>query len=198
MSLEEQLSEIYKAENELYEAEKEQEQDWAKVFAQYKELYQKFPLQKVAIRFAFFCWYLLWQWDEIIFPGEKLSSYERATLDMRGGMSTSELYSSLNRMASKLLSSADETEDKYLAILIHMRNIYPYFFESNILSDELAGKILVYLENKQTADPVTKRICLYQRNPDITQPPGMEKTDEEVFSSDGSLITHYFQWLFGG
>ena len=65
-------------------------------------------------------------------------------------------------MAGRLLSSVDETEDKYLEILIHMRNIYPYFFESNILSDELAEQILVYLENKQTTDPITKRICLYQ------------------------------------
>ena len=111
-------------------------------------------------------------------------------------MSQSELYSSLNCMASKLLSPAEGTEDKYLAILIHMRNIYPYFFESNILSDELAGQILVYLENKQTADPVTKRICLYQRNPDTTQPSGEKKADDEMFPSDGSLIAHYFQWLF--
>ena len=99
--MEEQLSEIYKAENELYKAEKDQEQDWPKVFAQYKELYRRFPVQKVAIHFAFFCWYLLWQWDEIVFPGEKPSSHERAALDMRGGMSTSELYSSLNCMSSQ-------------------------------------------------------------------------------------------------
>ena len=194
--MEEQLSEIYKAENELYKAEKEQEQDWPKVFAQYKELYRQFPVQQVAIHFAFFCWYLLWQWDEIVFPGEKPSSHERAALDMRGGMSTSELYSSLNCMASKLLLSVAETEDRYLAILIHMRHIYPYFFESNILSDESAEQILVYLENKQTTDLITKRICLYQRNPDITQSSGEEKTDNEMFPSDGSLLTHYFQWLF--
>lgn len=100
-------------------------------------------------------------------------------------------------MASKLLSSVDETEDKYLAILIHMRNIYPYFFENNLLSDEFAEQILVYLENKQTADPITKHICSYQRNPDITRLSGEEKADDERFLSDGSLITHYFQWLFG-
>lgn len=196
--MEEQLSEIYKAENELYEAEKEQEQDWPKVFAQYKELYQQFPVQNVAIHFAFFCWYLLWQWDEIVFPGEQLSSYDRATLDIRNGMSKSELFSSLNRMARRLLSPVDETEDKYLAILIHMRNIYPYFFESNILSDAFAEQILVYLENKQTTDFITKRICLYQRNPDITWSSDKEKTADEMFPSDGSLITHYFQWLFRG
>ncbi len=196
MSLEEQLSEIYKAENELYKAEKEQEQDWPKVFAQYKELYQQFPVQKVEIHFAFFCWYLLWQWDEIVFSGEHLSLHDRVTLDSRCVMSKSELFSSLNCMASKLLSSVDETEDTYLAILIHMRNIYPYFFENNILSDEFAKQILMYLENKQTADPITKRICLYQRNPDITQLSGEKKTDDEMFLSDGSLITHYFQWLF--
>lgn len=196
MSLEEQLSELYKAENELYKAEKEQEQDWPKVFARYKELYRQFPVQKVAIHFAFFCWYLLWQWDEIAFPGEKLPFHERATLDTRGGLSKSELFSSLNCMASKLLSSVDETEDKYLAILIHMRHIYPYFFESNILSDEFSEQILVYLENKQTADPITKRICLYQRNPDITQSSDEEKTDNEMLPPNGSLITHYFQWLF--
>ena len=189
MNLEEQL-------NELYKAEKEQTQDWPKVFAQYKELYRQFPVQKVAIHFAFFCWYLLWQWDEIVSSGENPSSREKAALDMCGGMSKSELYSNLNRMASRLLSPVDETEDKYLAILIHMRNIYPYFFESSILSDELAEQILAYLENKQTVDPITKRICLYQRNPDIMLSSGEEKPDEEMFPSDGSLITHYFQWLF--
>ena len=194
--MEEQLSELYKAESELYEAAKEQEQDWPKVFAQYKELYRRFPVQQVAIHFAFFCWYLLWQWDEIVFPGEKPSSQERATLDIRGGISQTELYSSLNRMAGRLLSPVEETEDKYLAILIHMRHIYPYFFESDLLSDELAGQILARLENKQTADPITKRICLYQRDPDITRPSGEEQTDDEIFPSDGSLITHYFQWLF--
>lgn len=194
--MEEQLSEIYKAENELYKAEKEQEQDWPKVFAQYKELYRRFPVQQVAIHFAFFCWYLLWQWDEIVFPGERLSPHERAALDIRNGLSKSELFSSLNGMAGKLLSSVDETEDKYLAILIHMHNIYPYFFESNILSDEFAEQILVYLENKQTIDLITKRICLYQRTPDITRSSGEAKADDEIFPSDGSLITHYFQWLF--
>ena len=196
MSLEEQLSEIYKAENELYKAKKGQDQDWLKVFAQYKELYQQFPVQKVAIHFAFFCWYLLWQWDEIVFPGEQLSFHERAALDIRGGISMSELFSSLNCMANRLLSPLNETDDKYLAILIHMRNIYPYFFESNILSDELAEQILVYLENKQTTDLVTKHICSYQRNPDITQLSSEEITDDEMFPSDGNLITNYFQWLF--
>lgn len=189
MSLEEKLSEVYKA---------EKEQDWPKVFAQYKELYQQFPVQKVAIHFAFFCWYLLWQWDEIVFPGEQLSFHERITLDIRNGMSKSELLSSLNCMASKLLASMDKTEDKYLAILIHMHNIYPYFFESNTLSSEFAEQIFVYLEKKQTTDFVTKRICLYQRNTGITQSLGGEKTDDEMFPSDGSLIANYFQWLFRG
>ena len=77
-----------------------------------------------------------------------------------------------------------------------MSSIYPYFFESNILSDEFAGQILVYLENKQTADLITKRICLYQRNPDVTQSSGGGKIDDEMFFSDGSLIASYFQWLF--
>ena len=52
--------------------ESEHEENWRIVFIQYTELYRQSPSIDVAMHFAFFCWYLLWQWDEISFPGETL------------------------------------------------------------------------------------------------------------------------------
>ena len=55
-----------------YIFESEHEENWRIVFVQYTELYRQSPSIDVAMHFAFFCWYLLWQWDEISFPGETL------------------------------------------------------------------------------------------------------------------------------
>lgn len=63
--------------------ESEHEENWRIVFVQYTELYRQSPSIDVAMHFAFFCWYLLWQWDEISFPGETLSPYEKGTVDTR-------------------------------------------------------------------------------------------------------------------
>ena len=68
----------------------ESAEDWKNVFTHYESLYFTTKTNEIAIHFAFFCWYLLWQWDEICFPGEEsLSPYERPDADTRNGISKS-------------------------------------------------------------------------------------------------------------
>ena len=82
----------------------ESKKDWKNIAVKYEALYSKAPTKEVAIHFAFFCWYLLWQWDEICFPGEEaLTPSERRTSDTRNGISKSKLFSNLDLTTKNLL-----------------------------------------------------------------------------------------------
>lgn len=107
--------------------ESEHEENWRIVFAQYTELYRQSPSIDVAMHFAFFCWYLLWQWDEISFPGETLSPYEKGTVDTRNGISKSKLLFDLDVTTKHLLTSPDNTPVKYLIVLCLMKKFIPIF-----------------------------------------------------------------------
>ena len=174
-----------------YEANNE----WCSAFSGYKELCSSVYSQEVAIHYAFFCWYLLWQWDEIIFPGETLSLSERITADIRGGISKAELNTDLNRMTQQLLLDK-KTPAKYIAVIVHMKRIYPYFFKADVLSDEKAEELLTQLEQIHCNDFVTMTICAYQRNANV-----QVKTETEMHEImdaflPNSLISSYFKWLF--
>ena len=128
--------------------ESEHEENWRIVFVQYTELYRQSPSIDVAMHFAFFCWYLLWQWDEISFPGETLSPYEKGTVDTRNGISKSKLLCDLDVTTKHLLTSPDNTPVKYLIVLCLMKKIYPYFFKEDTFSEAKRQQVLASISQK--------------------------------------------------
>ena len=125
----------------------EKQEDWPEAFKGYTSLYAKEPSIETAIHFAFFCWYMLWQWDEIQLPGEALSPYERMKTEKRCGLSRPVLFRDLDRTAEYLLADGRGTPArylaaKYLAVLVHMRKIYPYFFKEETFPESMACHLL--------------------------------------------------------
>lgn len=186
MSMNENLSNIF-----IFE----QREDWKEVSLQYTKLYQEKPTQAVAMHFAFFCWYLLWQWDEISFPGEKISPYERMTVDSRNGISKKDLLANLDATTQQLLSS-DKIPDKYLMVLVHMKMLYPYFFKDETLSEETAKKLLVSISDRSLSDLGVKVLSNYLRNQSNTAITDAEKEAVNSLFTKGSLMQKYFTWLF--
>ena len=148
--------------------ESEHEENWRIVFAQYTELYRQSPSIDVAMHFAFFCWYLLWQWDEISFPGETLSPYEKGTVDTRNGISKSKLLFDLDVTTKHLLTSPDNTPVKYLIVLCLMKKIYPYFFKEDTFSEVKRQKVVASISQKPLDDVGTKAIYNYLRTKNAT------------------------------
>lgn len=48
----------------------EHNEQWLAALNCYKGIWDHNPTDDVAIRYCFFCWYLIWQWEQIDFPGE--------------------------------------------------------------------------------------------------------------------------------
>ena len=170
--------------------------DWQAVFPLYKELYTRSSSREVTIHFAFFCWHLLWQWDEIVFPGETLSAEERMAADERCGISRSELLMYLDKTTRRMLNAADDTPTRYLVILIHMQRIYPYFFDKETFSDEIRDRLFRYLELRPPEDRGTEILFAYQKNQDQSAlTPEDRQAIREMFPEQ-SLMHRYFCWLF--
>ena len=176
--------------------EAEAREDWYSVFLLYKELYTRSGSREVTIHFAFFCWYLLWQWDEIVFPGEDLTAQQRIAQDVRCGLSRPELMHCLDKTTRRLLTAADETPTRYLVILIHMQRIYPYFFDKETFSDEIRERLYRYLALRQKEDPGTEFLYAYQENPTLQCRTQEQKDAIRALFSENSLMHRYFCWLF--
>ena len=58
----------------------EHNEQWLAALNCYKGIWDHNPTDDVAIRYCFFCWYLIWQWEQIDFPGEDSQSipYQKA------------------------------------------------------------------------------------------------------------------------
>lgn len=174
----------------------EQAEEWKQVADQYAYLYTEMPTNRVAMHYAFFCWYLLWQWDEICFPGEEtISLYERPNADTRNGISKLGLLSQLNLTTKQLLTSGD-IPVKYLVILAHMKKIYPYFFQDDTFS-EADRKHLVEAIGKTSFEELgTRTIYLYVQTQDASHLAQEEKTAVHDLFPNNSLMQAYFTWLF--
>ena len=172
------------------------EENWRIVFAQYTELYRQSPSIDVAMHFAFFCWYLLWQWDEISFPGETLSPYEKGTVDTRNGISKSKLLFDLDVTTKHLLTSPDNTPVKYLIVLCLMKKIYPYFFKEDTFSEVKRQKVVASISQKPLDDVGTKAIYNYLRTKNATNILPAERIAVRTIFPPNSLIQSYFTWLF--
>lgn len=170
-------------------------EDWKSVYMKYETLYSATPTEEVALHYAFFCWYLLWQWDEICFPGEEpLSSAERRNADTRNGISKSDLFFRLDSASKTLLTSWECTPTKYLAVLCHMKKIYPYFFLEMTFPQVMERKIFDFM--REASDSGTKLICHYIRTGTTPLLTTGEKLAVENLFPKNSLIQSYFTWLF--
>ena len=176
--------------------EYEHKEDWETVSTLYVELYQQNPSQDVAMHFAFFCWYLLWQWDEISFLGETLSPYEKATVDTRNGISKTELLSNLDLTTQYLLTSLENTPQKYLVLLSLMKKIYPYFFKEETFSEVDRKKLFVFISQRTQDDLGTKVIYNYLQTQSTNNISPSEKVAVTNLFPKYSLIQSYFSWLF--
>lgn len=77
----------------------EHNEQWLAAPNCYKGIWDHNPTDDVAIRYCFFCWYLIWQWEQIDFPGEDISFEAKITVDNRMGISKAELEHTLSSIA---------------------------------------------------------------------------------------------------
>lgn len=174
----------------------EQAEDWKQAADQYVSLYTVTPTNKVAMHYAFFCWYLLWQWDEICFPGEEtISLYERPNADTRNGISKSGLFSQLNLTTKQLLTASD-TPVKYLVILAHMEKIYPYFFQKDTFSETDRKQIVEAVGKAPFEELGVRVIYQYVQTQDASHLTKEEKAAVHDLFPSNSLMQTYFTWLF--
>ena len=173
----------------------EQNEDWKKAISQYEALYREEPSGDIAIHFAFLCWYLLWQWDQISFPGETISPYERMSAEVRNGISQSSLASHLDAAAKQLLSCT-RTPVQYLIVLVHMKKIYPYFFRDETFSELAAQQLLNSIREEAADDPGVNAIRTYLQDDSMAKITPEEKEAACGLFPNGSLMQTYFTWLF--
>lgn len=172
-------------------------EDWRSVSIKYASLYAKIKTNEIAIHYAFFCWYLLWQWDEICFPGEEsLPVYERPNAEIRNGISKTELFSHLDEVTKHLLTTWEYLSQTYFVVLLLMHKIYPYFFKKETFSRELEQQMLDFAEKMSFDDIGARIIYHYIRTKDSTQITPYEKMAVNHIFPQNSLIQSYFTWLF--
>ncbi len=176
--------------------EAEERNDWYEALLLYKQLYNSSHSHEVAIHFAFYCWYMLWQWDEIIFPCEILSFQERIASDTRCGISRLELMTILDQLTKQLLKDADEIPVIFLIVLVHMQRIYPYFFCNETFSDEQSEQLLKELEERPKGNLGAEILLAYQRNSEYRCTLFEEKSAIQKLFPQNSLMEQYFCWLF--
>lgn len=176
--------------------ESEREENWRIAFAQYTELYRQTPSLDAAMHFAFFCWYLLWQWDEISFPGERLSPYEKGTVDTRSGISRSGLLLNLDATTKHLLAPLETLPARYLVVLALMKKNYPYFFKEETFSEAKRQQLSALIRQKTLEDPGTQAIWNYLQTQSTAGILPSERTAVRSVFPSNSLLQSYFTWLF--
>lgn len=173
----------------------EQNENWEMAISQYEALYRENHSCDVSMHFAFLCWYLLWQWDQISFHGETISPYERMSVDMRNGISKSSLLSHLDA-ATKQLLSCTETPEKYFVVLLHMKKTYPYFFSDETFVETEAQQLMASIQKSSSVDTGINAICTYLRDSSMEHITSQEKESACNLFPNGSLLQEYFTWLF--
>lgn len=103
----------------------EHNEQWLAALNCYKGIWDHNPTDDVAIRYCFFCWYLIWQWEQIDFPGEDISFEAKITVDNRMGISKAELEHTLSSIAC---GYSNNFQIEYKCILVHLKRLIPYAF----------------------------------------------------------------------
>ena len=101
----------------------EHNEQWLAALNCYKGIWDHNPTDDVAIRYCFFCWYLIWQWEQIDFPGEDISFEAKITVDNRMGISKAELEHTLSSIACGYYNNF---QIEYKCILVHLKRLIPY------------------------------------------------------------------------
>ena len=96
----------------------EHNEQWLAALNCYKGIWDHNPTDDVAIRYCFFCWYLIWQWEQIDFPGEDISFEAKITVDNRMGISKAELEHTLSSIAC---GYSNNFQIEYKCILVHLK-----------------------------------------------------------------------------
>ena len=171
----------------------EDAQRWGEAF----QLYQSNGCSSgaMAIRTVFFCWYFIWQWDEIDFPDEHYSIEEKGFTDRRGGLSLSALTQMISPMAHQIASGEIGASPEEQMILVHMQRIYPYFFDASLFSDQDAQRLFRLLNRNRESSRVVSALCSYRRNWRWQCTETAARGLREYFCH-GGLMDDYFLWLF--
>ena len=98
----------------------EHNEQWLAALNCYKGIWDHNPTDDVAIRYCFFCWYLIWQWEQIDFPGEDISFEAKITVDNRMGISKAELEHTLSSIACGYYNNF---QIEYKCILVHLKRL---------------------------------------------------------------------------
>lgn len=121
-----------------------------------KGIWDHNPTDDVAIRYCFFCWYLIWQWEQIDFPGEDISFEAKITVDNRMGISKAELEHTLSSIAC---GYSNNFQIEYKCILVHLKRLIPYAFSFSSKSTET---LLSELQKAAKGNAVAQAILRYQ------------------------------------
>ncbi|KIR01265.1 hypothetical protein P261_00079 [Lachnospiraceae bacterium TWA4] len=174
----------------------EDKENWGVALSQYKELYYEKQSSYTAIHFAFLCWYILWQWDEISFRGESLTPYEKPITDTRCGISRNELFDDLEMLSRNLLNTKNEIEIKYLMVLCHMKQTYSYFFEEEVFSERDCQQIKKQISMHPFNETGMKVLCTYLHTKCAYKVTLEERMAVHNLFPMHSLMQTYFDWLF--
>lgn len=171
----------------------EEAQRWGEAFQWYQS--NGGSSGAMAIRAVFFCWYFIWQWEQIDFPGEQYSIEEKGLTDQRGGLSLSALTQMISPLAHQIASGEISASPEEQMILVHMQRIYPYFFDASLFSDQDARRLFRPLSRNQKNSTVVSALCSYRRDWRWQCTEAASRGLREYFCHEG-LMDDYFLWLF--
>ena len=176
--------------------ESETAEHWNSAYWQYRELYTRCSSQMVTAHFGFYCWYLLWKWDEISVPGEIFSAFKQYPAQLGGEISRTELIGFLDRTCSGLLGEAEQAPLHYLAALVHVQRECPCFFEQDTFSDEIRMRMQRYLESRTDASAAVRALLAFQHRPEPDAVPVETRQEMVRLFPERSLMRRYFQTVF--
>ena len=155
----------------------------------YKGIWDHNPTDDVAIRYCFFCWYLIWQWEQIDFPGEDISFEAKITVDNRMGISKAELEHTLSSIACGYYNNF---QIEYKCILVHLKRLIPYAFSFSSKSTET---LLSELQKAAKGNAVAQAILRYQQDNSFKCKSDSDQISIQKFFPTCGLMDEYFRWL---
>jgi hypothetical protein len=155
----------------------------------YKGIWDHNPTDDVAIRYCFFCWYLIWQWEQIDFPGEDISFEAKITVDNRMGISKAELEHTLSSIAC---GYSNNFQIEYKCILVHLKRLIPYAFSFSSKSTET---LLSELQKAAKGNAVAQAILRYQQDNSFKCKSDSDQISIQKFFPTCGLMDEYFRWL---
>lgn len=167
----------------------EHNEQWLAALNCYKGIWDHNPTDDVAIRYCFFCWYFIWQWEQIDFPGEDISFEAKITVDNRMGISKAELEHTLSSIAC---GYSNNFQIEYKCILVHLKRLIPYAFSFSSKSTET---LLSELQKAAKGNAVAQAILRYQQDNSFKCKSDSDQISIQKFFPTCGLMDEYFRWL---